>query len=176
MLKKNMEDALNRQMNRELYSGYLYLSMAAYFESKDLKGFAHWMGSQAQEEYMHGMKFYNHIIQHGGRARMMDIEAPPMKWTSPLKVFEQTLKHEQAVTGLIHDLVELAKKSKDHATTKFLQWFVTEQVEEEEAASEVLERLKSIGKDANALCQLDRELATRPMLWTLPPGKGGGGE
>ena len=174
MLKKKMEDALNHQMNRELYSGYLYFSMASYFESKNLKGLAHWMMVQAQEEYVHGMKFYKYIIERGGKAKMAAIEAPASKWASPVKVFEQVYKHEQAVTGLIHKLVDLATSQKDHATHIFLQWFVSEQVEEEATASDILERLKMIGKNSNALLMLDKELSQRPLIYMLVPKKGGG--
>jgi len=167
---------LNHQMNRELYSGYLYFSMAAYFESINLKGFAHWMTVQAQEEYMHGMKFYKYILERGGRAKMMDIEAPETKWVSPIKVFEQTYKHEQAVTGLIHKLVDLATSQKDHATNVFLQWFVSEQVEEESTASDILERLKMIGKNSNALLMMDKELSQRPLIYMPVPKKSGSGD
>jgi ferritin len=161
MLSDRMEKALNGQVNAELYSSYLYLSMNAYFKSVNLDGFANWMYAQAQEELMHAMKFYNFINQRGGRTLLAAIEAPPDQWDSPLAVFEDTLKHEQKVTGLINGLVDIAMEERDHATQVFLQWFVTEQIEEEESAGSVLEQLKLLGDAKQGLFMMDRELATR---------------
>jgi ferritin len=137
MVKKKIEAALNKQLNAELYSSYLYLSMSAYFQSINLPGFANWMRVQTQEELVHAMKFYDFINERGGRVMLQKIDSPPTKWASPLNVFESAYKHEQKVTGLINDLVNLAVGEKDHATNIFLQWFVTEQVEEEASADEV---------------------------------------
>jgi len=166
MIKKKMQEALNKQLNAEYYSSYLYLSMAAYFESMNLKGFANWMRVQTQEEMVHVMKFYDHFIERGGEITLSSIEAPPIKWSSPLAVFEHAYQHEQKVTGLINDLVNLAISEQDHATNNFLQWFVSEQVEEEASADEVVQKLKLIGKDSGGLFMLDRELAQR--IFTPP--------
>ena len=161
MLSERMQKGLNAQMIAELYSSYLYLSMNAYFKSVNLDGFANWMYAQAQEELMHAMKFYEFINQRGGRVTLDAIEAPPTEWDGPLAVFEDTLKHEQKVTGLINDLVEVAAEERDHATRIFLQWFVTEQVEEEDSVGSVLEQLKLLGDAKGGLFMMDRELAKR---------------
>jgi ferritin len=161
MLPDRMEKALNGQVNAELYSSYLYLSMNAYFKSVNLDGFANWMYAQAQEELMHAMKLYDFINQRGGRSLLAAIEAPPDQWDSPLAVFEDTLKHEQKVTGLINGLVDIAMEERDHATQIFLQWFVTEQIEEEESVGNVLEQLKLLGDVKQGLFMMDRELAAR---------------
>jgi ferritin len=161
MLSDKMEKALNGQVNAELYSSYLYLSMNAYFKSVNLDGFANWMYAQAQEELMHAMKLYDFINQRGGRTLLAAIEAPPAQWDSPLAVFEDTLKHEKKVTGLINGLVDIAMEERDHATQIFLQWFVTEQIEEEESVGNVLEQLKLLGDAKHGLFMMDRELATR---------------
>ena len=161
MLSEKMQDAINGQLNAELYSSYLYLSMNAYFKSINLDGFANWMYYQAQEELTHGMKLYDFINQRGGRVNLLQIEAPPTQWNSPQAVFEATLEHEQKVTGLINDLVELALGEHDHATNIFLQWFVSEQVEEEESVTGVLEQLKLMGEAKGGLFMIDRELAKR---------------
>ena len=161
MLSDKMQAALNKQLNAELYSGYLYLSMNAYFKGLNLDGFANWMYYQAQEELTHGMKFYDFINQRGGQVMLDQIEAPPTSWDSPLAVFEATLEHEQKVTGLINDLMEVALSERDHATQIFLQWFVSEQVEEEESVGGVLEQLKLMGAAEGGLFMIDRELAKR---------------
>ena len=161
MLSEKMQDALNEQVNAEAYSGYLYLSMAAYFESVGFRGFAQWMYMQAREEFFHTSKLYNFVIERGGRAALKAIEAPPAEWASPLAVFEDALKHEQKVTGLINNLVNLAKQENDHASDIFLQWFVTEQVEEEASAEEVVQKLKLIGDAGQGLYMMDQELGQR---------------
>ena len=161
MLSEKMQDAINGQLNAELYSSYLYLSMNAYFKSINLDGFANWMHYQAQEELTHAMKFYDFINQRGGRVNLLQIEAPPAQWNSPQAVFEATLEHEQKVTGLINELVELALSEHDHASNIFLQWFVSEQVEEEESVTGVLEQLKLMGEAKGGLFMIDRELAKR---------------
>jgi ferritin len=161
MLPEKMENALNGQLNAELYSAYLYLSMNAYFRSVNLDGFANWMYYQAQEEVTHAMKFYDFINSRGGRVKLSQIDAPATEWNSPLAVFEATLEHEQKVTGLINDLVELALEEHDHATNIFLQWFVSEQVEEEESVGGVLEQLRLMGEAKGCLFMIDRELAKR---------------
>lgn len=161
MLTEKMQKALNGQLNAELFSAYLYLGMNAFFKSVNLDGFASWMYSQAQEELMHAMKFYNFITQRGGKVQLMEIKAPPAQWDSSLAVFKSTLEHEQKVTGLINDLVDIALEERDHATHIFLQWFVSEQVEEEENVGGVLEKLKLMGEARGGLFMMDRELAKR---------------
>jgi len=161
MLSKTMEEALNRQVNRELYSSYLYLGMSAYFETTNLKGFAGWMKIQSNEERNHAMKFYDYIIARQGKVVLDTIEAPRGKWTSAGKVFEEVYAHEQKVTGMIDALVDLAIKEKDHATFEQLQWFVKEQVEEETNAATITEKIKTVGDVPGHLFYLDHELAKR---------------
>jgi len=172
MIGKKMDEALNGQLNAELYSAYLYLSMAAYFESVDLAGFANWMRIQTQEEQFHAMKFYDYIIERGGRVILRPIDAPPSDWDSPLAAFKATLEHEQKVTGLINDLVYLARDEKDNALEIFLQWFVKEQVEEEDNVSKVLGQLKLIKDSPQALFMMDKEMGQR--VFTPPAAAEGG--
>ena len=161
MLNKKIEQAINKQINAELWSAYLYLSMAAYFEKSNLAGFANWMRIQAQEELTHAMRFYTYIVNRGGRVSFTTIDAPPATWKSPLHVFEETLKHEQLVTSKINALVDLATKEQDHASKNMLQWFVNEQVEEENSADQIVQKLRLIGKDGGGLFMMDRELGQR---------------
>lgn len=171
MLSDKIQGALNDQLNAELYSAYLYLSMAAYFHAVGLGGFAQWMRVQAQEELVHAMKFYDFIGERGGRVRLKAIEAPPTEWSSPLEAFKTALKHEEMVSGRINDLMNLALSERDHATQIFLQWFVTEQVEEEASVGEVVQRLKLLGDARQGLFMLDRELGQRTFT---PPSSGEG--
>jgi ferritin len=164
MLSKKMEEALNSQVNAELYSSYLYLAMSAHFSELNLEGFAHWMNLQAQEELTHAMKFYSFINERGGRVVLHAIAAPPVTWDSPLSVFEAVLNHEQKVTRLINDLVDLAISEKDHATNIFLQWFVTEQVEEEASVNSALQKLKLLGENSGNMFLIDQELARRTIV------------
>ena len=166
MLSDKMEAAINQQINAEMYSSYLYLSMATYFESISLGGLSNWMRQQAQEEMFHGMKMFDFVCERGGRVTLKAIDEPPSEWSSVLDVFENVLAHEQKVTGLINDLVNLALDERDHATNIFLQWFVSEQVEEEDSAGGLVDKLKLIGNDANGLFMLDTELASR--MFALP--------
>ncbi|MBN1818992.1 MAG: ferritin [Sedimentisphaerales bacterium] len=170
MIGKKMEKALNGQINAELYSAYLYLSMAAWFESKNLPGFANWMRIQFQEEQFHAMKFYDYILERGGTVTLSAIEAPQTTWKSPLDAFESTLEHEQKVTGLINDLVYLARDEKDNASEIFLQWFVTEQVEEEDNVNTILGQLEWIKDHPQALFGLNKELGQRTFT---PPATEG---
>jgi len=172
MISKKIEDALNDQINAEMYSAYLYLSMVAYFESVNLAGFATWMRAQAQEEMVHAMKIYDFVNERGGRVLLKSIDAPTTEWDSPLAVFEAAYAHEQLVTGRINDLVDLAVAEKDHATNAFLQWFVNEQVEEETSADNVVQNLKMAQNAPGALFMIDRELGTR--VFTTPADKGDG--
>ena len=161
MISKKMEAALNEQLNKEMYSAYLYMSMSTHSTHIGLKGFANWFMVQYQEEMMHAMRFYNYINDQGGRVMLVAIDAPPTEFESPLDMFEKTLKHEQFVTKRINDLVDLAIKEKDHATNIFLQWFITEQIEEEANDNDVIAKLKLVGKKGDALLMLDKELAAR---------------
>ena len=161
MISTKMQDALNKQLNEELFSSYLYLSMAAYFEEKNLKGFAHWFRIQSQEENMHGMKFFNFIVQKGGKVSLKQIETPKTDWNSILEVFTDSLKHEQKISGLINLLTELSMNEKDYATHTFLQWFITEQVEEEANVHELIQKLEMIGDNKSGLYLLDNELRSR---------------
>ena len=161
MIDAKMEKALNDQIVAEFYSAFLYLSMAAYFDGKGLGGFAQWMRTQFQEEQDHAFKMFNYVAERGGKVTLGAIEAPPSEWDSPLHVFEETLKHEQKVTGLINGLVDLALSISDHATDNFLRWFVTEQVEEEDSADSVRQQLEFIGDNGQGLLMLDREMGAR---------------
>jgi ferritin len=170
MIDEKMEAALNGQINAELYSAYLYLSMEAFFHSKSLKGFARWMRVQALEEMTHADRIAAHVISRGGRVTLDSIGRPGSSWKSPADVFEHVLAHERKVTSLIHELVELAALRKDHAALTILQWFVTEQVEEEASAQEILEQLAMVAEDGRGLLMLDRELGAR--VFTPPPAAG----
>ena len=161
MISNKMEEALNGQVNAELYSAYLYLSMESYFKSLNLNGFANWMRVQTQEEVAHGMKIYDFVNERGGRVTLKAIEGPQTEWGSPLAVFEAVYTHEQKVTGLINKLVDLAVKEKDHATNAFLQWFVNEQVEEESSADELVQQMKIMKDAPGGMFMLDRELGQR---------------
>ena len=164
MLKKKMLKALTRQINEEMYSGYLYLSMESYFHSISLSGFASWMRAQAQEELFHAMKFYDYVNERGGRVILDTIKQPDSEWETPLAAFEQIMDHEQKVTALINDLMDLASSEQDHATKIFLQWFVSEQVEEEASVGDVLNKLRLIQTDTSGLFMLDAELAKRVFV------------
>lgn len=161
MLSKKMLKALNDQVNAELYSHYLYLAMAAHLEAENLSGFAHWLKAQSYEEYGHGLKIFGYIQQRGSRVSLKAIDEPPAKWASPLAVFEDVAKHERLVTSKVNDLVDLAIAEKDHATLAFLQWFVTEQVEEEATADALVQKLKLVRDTPSGLFMVDRELAAR---------------
>ena len=161
MIDKEIEEAINKQINEEMYSAYLYLSMAAYFEHIGLKGFANWMYVQHKEERDHAMKFYRYLIERGGKVKLYAIKEPPQEWNSPLHAFEETLKHERHITECINKLVDLAEKKKDRATFNLLQWYVDEQVEEEANDEEIIQMLKMVGDKGNGLFMIDRELAKR---------------
>ena len=167
MIGKAMQDAMNEQINKEFFSSYLYLSMASYFEDKNLMGFAHWMRLQADEEREHAMKFYNFILDRGGRALLKAIDAPATEWKSNLEVAEQVAEHEAKVTASINSLYELALKEKDYPAQVMLQWFISEQVEEEKNAQELVAKLKLIEERGTAVLMLDHRLSKR---------KGEGGE
>ena len=161
VLGKAVEDAINEQIKNELFSAYQYLSMAAFCESENLPGFAHWMRAQAREETEHAMKFYDFILDRNGRVVLQGIDEPLVEFGSPLEVFEKALEHERRVTAMINDLYALAVSENDYASQTFLQWFVTEQVEEEKNTGDVVETLKMVGEKSEALFLLDRELGQR---------------
>lgn len=161
MLNKKIEHEINNQINAEFYSAYLYLSMSAYLTTINLNGFANWMKLQYQEEIEHAMKFYNYIIDRGGKVTLQAIEKPKIEWTGIVNIFEETLAHEQHVTALINNLMTIAINEKDHASVSFLQWFVDEQVEEEASADEILQQLKLINGKGSGLFILDREAMNR---------------
>ena len=161
MLSKGIQDAMNEQIKNELYSAHQYLSMSAYCESATLPGFANWMLTQAQEEREHAMKFYNFILDRDGRVVLQAIDQPVVEFGSPLEAFEQALEQEQKVTSQINELYGLAASENDYASQAFLQWFVTEQVEEEKNVRDVLETLNMVGDESEALFLLDRELGGR---------------
>ncbi len=169
MLTKTMQEALNDQINAEYYSSYLYLSMAAWAESANLKGLANWFRVQSQEEMVHVMKFFQYVVDRRGTVKLAAIAAPPTEWHSPVAVFEATLAHEQHVTGRINKLAELAVKENDHASHALLEWFVNEQVEEEASADSVLQQLKLAGDAPAALFMIDRELGARVFAPSTSP-------
>lgn len=161
MINKAMQDAMNEQVNKEFFSSYLYLSMAAYFEEKNLGGFAHWMRIQEAEEREHAMKFYNFILERGGKVILKALEAPKTEWKSSLELFEEAAAHEAMITASINSLYELAMKEKDYPALTMLQWFITEQVEEEKNAADIVANLKLIEDRGTAVLMLDHRLAKR---------------
>ncbi len=161
MLNDKMNTVLNNQINAEIYSSYFYMSMTAWFESKGLSGFSDWMRLQYQEEMAHAEKIFNYILERGGKIELGAIEQPKSDWDSPLNLFEDVLKHEELVTGLVNDLVDCALEERDHASNNFLQWFVAEQVEEEANVGAVLDKLRLIKDDSAGLFALDLEMGKR---------------
>jgi ferritin len=161
MLNEKMEKALNDQINEELYSSYLYLSMAAWFESQNLQGCAAWMGVQAREENGHAMKFFKFINERRGRVALGGIKEPPKEWKSPLAAFEASLNHEQHITARIDKLMSLAVAEKDYATATMLQWFVSEQVEEEAHVDSIVQKIKMAEKAPGAMFMMDHALGER---------------
>ncbi len=164
MLNEKMEAALNRHLNEELFSAYLYLSMSAYFDAQNLAGFANWMRIQGLEELSHAQRFYTYINERGGRVLLAALAAPETQWASPLAAFEAAYQHEVHISAGIHGLVDLAAELRDHPTANFLQWFVSEQVEEEASADEVVQRLRLIGNQGAGLFMMDREMASRVFV------------
>jgi ferritin len=161
MISKIMQDAINDQIQKELYSSYLYLSMSAYFADKNLSGFAHWMRVQEAEEREHAMKLYDFILERGGKVNLKAIDAPKTEWTSTLEVAEEVAAHEAKVTASIYALYETALKEKDYPAQVMLQWFISEQVEEEKNAAEIVANLKLIEKGGTAVYVLDHQLGKR---------------
>lgn len=161
MISDKMNVALNEQLNAELFSSYLYLSMSAYFDDINLKGMAAWMKMQSTEEYEHAMKFFDFIIRVGKRVSLKQIDNPKESWDSPQAAFEAALEHEKSITKKISDLTDLAISEKDHASNTFLHWFVDEQVEEESTVDDIVENFKLIGESKGGLFMLDKELGKR---------------
>ena len=161
IISKKMQEAINGQINEELYSAYLYLSMSADFSTKNFSGFANWMRVQAGEELEHAMKFYEYVLERGGVVDLHAIAEPPKEWNSPLEAFKAAYGHEKYITDKINNLMELAISENDYATINMLQWFVNEQVEEEASTDEVVERLRMTGDTGGGLFMLDRELGQR---------------
>lgn len=161
MISQRMQDALNGQINKELFSAYLYLSMAAYCETINFEGMANWMKVQSQEEMTHAMKIYNFINERGGRVILTHLDPPQVDWESPVQVFDHVLNHERYITSCIYDLVNIAMDERDHTTNIFLNWFVTEQAEEEDTSSKILEKFKMLKNSPDGMFLLDRELGTR---------------
>lgn len=167
-MNKKIEQALNDQINAEIYSSYLYYSMAAYFESIDLTGFGSWMKVQAEEELIHVRKLFNYVCERGGRVLLAAIESPKTEWESPVSAMKNVYSHEQKVTGLINKLVDLAISESDHATNNFLQWFVAEQVEEEATTGGLAKQLEFIKDNPQGIFMMDRELKQRVLT---PPAE-----
>jgi len=161
LLSAKMQDALNTQIHEEFFSSYLYLSMAAWCESNNFDGFAHWMRMQAQEELFHAMKLYDYVNAVGGKVVLKGVDAPETKWNSPLAMFEASLAHEQFMTKNINAIVDIAHQEKDHATDNMLQWFISEQVEEEATVDSICGKLKMLGDTGHGIFMMDRELDAR---------------
>ncbi len=161
MLSKKIEDAFNEQLNKELFSAYLYLSMSSWCDSQNLGGMAQWMRLQAQEELQHAMKFYDFVLDRDGRVSLSQVDTPKRDWDLPLTVFDEAYDHEKMITNSINDLVNLSFEEKDHAAVAFLQWFVTEQVEEEATVQRIADKLRMVEGDKVATLMLDNELSQR---------------
>ncbi|MDD4921706.1 MAG: ferritin [Bacteroidales bacterium] len=168
-INEKVQSVLNKQVNAEFWSAYMYLSMSAWFEEKGLKGFANWMRVQFQEETAHALKIYDFVLERQGTMQLTPIEAVPTKWSGVLNVMEETYKHECKVTAMIYNCLDVAEAEKDRATVSMLQWYVDEQIEEETNVDDIINQLKLIGDDGQAIYLLDKELATRVFVDpTLP--------
>jgi ferritin len=164
MLTKRMEKELNAQINAEYWSAYLYLSMSAYLEKEGLSGVASWFRVQYQEEISHALKFFDYVVERGGRVILAPIKEVPQEWNGIIDIFEETLKHEQTVTGLINNLMDIAIEEKDYAAKSFLQWYVDEQVEEESGVQSILDQLKMVDGKGNGLFMINKELGQRTFV------------
>ncbi|MBN2378838.1 ferritin [candidate division WOR-3 bacterium] len=176
MITKKMLDGFNKQLNAELYAAYLYFAIGAWFEGKNLEGFAAWMKSQAFEEMSHAMRFYNHILERGGEVELFEVKKPEGSWSTPVEAFQAAYEHELKVTKMINDLMDLAHAEKDNAAIYgLLNWFVEEQIEEEDQTLKVVEKLKMVGDSKNGIFMIDKELGGRPLPPTqtiVNPGAG----
>ncbi|MCX6647223.1 MAG: ferritin [bacterium] len=167
-LSDRLHKKMNEQIQEEIFSAYLYYSMSAWFETKNLPGFGHWMRCQAMEEMMHAHRFYNHMHERRRAVELLEIKKPEYKWGSPLEIYQAAFEHELHITGKIHDLVKIANEENDYtAEVGLLQWFVNEQIEEEESTDAVVQKLNMIGEDKTGLYQLDKELGMRVVV--VPP-------
>jgi ferritin len=166
MIGKKLNDAMNEQIKNELESYYIYLSMAAWLHAKALDGMGHWMRVQAHEEMLHAMKFFNHLIDRGGKVALKDLKQLKTQWKSPVEVFQDALEHEKFISKKINDLMSIARQEKEYASEPLLAWFTDEQIEEESNANKITEQLEMVGADKSGLLMLDRELAAR----AYPPG------
>jgi len=173
MIPDKITKAFNEQVMHEFYSAYLYLSMAGWLETEGLEGMGRWMRVQAMEEMTHAMKFFNHILERGGKTELLAIEKPPVKWASPLAAFQNALEHEEFITGKINDLMTLSLAEGDHASRTMLQWFVDEQIEEETNATKNVYNIKMVGDKGQGILMLDREMGTRVFTIPLSPEFGG---
>jgi ferritin len=167
-MKPTVQDACNAHLNAEFYSSYLYLSMANYFAAQNLDGMAHWMRLQSDEERVHAMKFVDFINNRGGRVLLQQIDQPKTEWNSPLDAFQNAYEHECLISGKINELVELATQEHDHATHQFLQWFVSEQVEEEATAQRIVDQLRRVGENPVGVLMLDHQLGARSSATAAP--------
>ena len=164
MLSEKMENAINEQINAEIYSAYLYMAMAAWAEDQQLSGYAHWMKVQAQEEMTHALKFWNFVFERGSKVKVDAIAGPPTEWDSPLAMMQAVLEHERHVTKLIYNLMDMAMDERDHASISFLQWFIDEQVEEEASADEAIGKLKLVNETKGGLYMLDQAMGQRAFV------------
>ena len=168
MLSTKLAQALNKQINEEYYSSYLYQAMVAFMMERNLDGCAHWMKMQAAEEHLHALKIFDYVCDRGGRVELQEVKAPPKSWDTPLAAFTAALQHEKIMTANISKLADLAQSERDHATNNLMQWYVTEQVEEEANVDDIVNKLKMVGGDGAGLFLMDRELKTRTA--TAPGG------
>ncbi|HQN20125.1 MAG TPA: ferritin [Syntrophobacteraceae bacterium] len=169
MISKTLKKTINKQINKELFSEYLYISMQAWFANENLDGMASWMKAQSKEEHFHAMKFFDYLIERGGKVELMAIEKPEVDFGNPLKAFKAALEHEQFVTKSINNLMDIAISENDHASRGFLQWYVDEQVEEEASVDRIVSQLEMIGDNMHGILMLDRELSSRTFT---PPEAG----
>jgi ferritin len=161
MISKKMTEAINEQINRELFSEYLYISMQAWFADQSLDGMANWMDAQGKEERFHAMKFFNYLVERGARVKLKAIDEPTYEFENPIQAFEMALEHEKFISKSINELMDLAIKENDHATRSFLQWYVDEQVEEESSVDRIVNMLKMVGDRGHGIFMIDRELGKR---------------
>ncbi len=164
MISAKMQEAFNNQINKEFYSSYLYLSMAAHLESIGLAGFSNWMRIQAQEENFHGMAMFDYVLERGGNVKLESFPTPPHSWENVLDIFQEVLKHEEYVSSLINDLADVAEAERDRASLAFTQWFITEQVEEEASANDMIAKLKLVNLNGDAVFSMDKEAAARVFV------------
>lgn len=160
-MNEKIQEAINEQIRAELHSAYVYLAMSAHFAEQNFDGFAHWMRLQAAEELQHAMKFYEYVLERGGHVELRVVDAPGSEFGAPMEIFQIALEHEKKITAMIHDIFRLARKEGDYATEHLLQWFIEEQVEEEDSAGRAVEQLRMAGDSAPALLMLDQRFGTR---------------